>query len=187
MDRGRSHKSIKPKNTRNRWETKVWRRIEVWRNFGFSRCRRIDEALCKLIFFLLHVMNLLSPINQYMRSFCFFLNAWVITPTCHLLIQANLKCQISQISPLAFKLTNSGPIIGIFNFIPIGPLYFQSYKYISGFLKWVPNSPQNHFFWICAPRSHQILAQTLFPTDLIITFSQLFQNIITFIKRRILI
>ena len=134
--------------------------------------------------FVLHFLHddLLSPISQYMRSFCFSLHAWVITPTCHLLIQANLKCQIS---PLAFKLTNSGPIIGIFNFILIGPLYFQSYKYISGFLKWIPNSPQNHLIWICAPRSHQILAQILFLTDLTITLSQLFQNIMTFIKRSV--
>ena len=117
----------------------------------------------------------------YILSSCFLRES---SPMCHLLIQANFKCQIS---PLAFKLTNAGPIIGIFNFIPIGPLYFQSYKYISGFLKWVLNSPQNHFFWICAPRSHQTLAQILFLTSFVLMLSQLSRNIITFIKRHIFI
>ena len=150
---------------------------------GFFRFYETDFVL---LFFLICTMIPFSLQSEKMwEASASFLHAWVITPTCHLLIQANLKCQISQISLLTFKLTNSGPIIGIFNFIPIGPLYFQSYKYISGFLKWVPNSPQNHFFWIFAPRSHQILAQILFLTDLIITFSQLFQNIMTFIKRHI--
>ena len=158
--------------------TKNWR----LKKNGFFRFYETDFVL---LFFLICTMIPFSLQSEKMwEASASFLHAWVITPTCQLLIQANLKCQIS---PLAFKLTNSSPIIGIFNFIPLGPLYLQSYKYISGILKWVPNSPQNHFFWICASRSHQILAQILFLTDLIITLSQLFQNIITFIKRHITI
>ena len=180
MDRGHSHESIKPKNTRNRWEMKVWRRIENGRKMSFFGLTK-PTLLCSSTFCTIHSLSNQYKWVAYLKQ---LLLTWVINPTCHFLIQANLKCQIF---PLAFKLTISGPIIGIFNFIPIGPLYFQSYKYISGFLKWIPNSPQNHFFWICAPRSHQILAQILFLTDLVITLSHPFQNIMTFIKRHITI
>ena len=101
------------------------------------------EGSTKLCFFLFHVMSFsLQSINVYEKLL--LLSACRShLPTCHLLIQANLKCQIS---PLAFKLTISDHEIEFFNFILIGPLYLQSYKYISGFLQWVPNSPQNYFF-----------------------------------------
>ena len=134
MDRGRSHESIKPKNTRNRWETKVWRRTEDWRKCFILvlRNHRFPSSDSSSSFYKRWTLSLS---NQRVSEKLLLLSACRShLPTCHLLIQANLKCQISQISSLAFKLTNSGSIIGIFNFIPIGPLYFQSYKYISGFL-----------------------------------------------------
>ena len=87
MDRGRSHKSIKSKNTRKGQVTKLWRRIEVWRilgSYGFVS----KEALCTSSSsssisreFSLFFMFFLSPINDiYLKLLPQQMLTWVTNP-----------------------------------------------------------------------------------------------------------
>ena len=97
MDRGRSHESIKPKNTRKGQVTKLWRRIEVGWNlvsYGFVSTEALCTSSSSSFFFFFFsretLVNTLSPINILNDS---------LNLSCCLISETNGSHITSHVSP----------------------------------------------------------------------------------------